>query len=486
MRPGKSGFLLLSMGYQRYAKAGLWLTAAGIGAGLFAASKRAGARRKRRDLNGAKILIAGGSRGLGLALARELGQRGARLALSSRDAAELEEAKKSLAENGIDAHLLPSDVASKSDAEAMVRQAAEALGGIDILINNAGKIAVGPFESLTQADFEDAMNLMFWAPVNLTYAALPHLLSSDVGQIVNITSVGGRVSVPHLLPYCCAKFALVGFSTGLGVELKPKGIEVITVVPGLMRTGSYLNAEFKGKAKNEFTWFGLLGNLPGFSVSAGHAAREIKHAMETGKRVCTISLPAEILIALETLAPNFNRRAMEQVNDAVSATALTRTYGDGGSAVHALRGVSLEVPQGQFAAVMGPSGSGKSTLMHLLAGLDTPDAGAVHIAGQDVTRMSDRELTRLRRKHIGFVFQSFNLLPTLSAEENVLLPLAIAGRKPEPHVVDALLERMGLAERRDHKPAQLSGGQQQRVAVARALICTPTVLFADEPTGNLD
>jgi putative ABC transport system ATP-binding protein len=171
---------------------------------------------------------------------------------------------------------------------------------------------------------------------------------------------------------------------------------------------------------------------------------------------------------------------------AVTATALTRTYGEGGSAVRALRGVSIEVPPGQFTAVMGPSGSGKSTLLHLLAGLDTPDAGAVHIAGVDITRMSDRELTRLRRKHIGFVFQSFNLLPTLSAEENVLLPLAIAGRKPEREVVDALMEKMGLAERRDHKPAQLSGGEQQRVAVARALIGSPTVLFADEPTGNLD
>src|SRR4051794_32133082 len=175
-----------------------------------------------------------------------------------------------------------------------------------------------------------------------------------------------------------------------------------------------------------------------------------------------------------------------ELRNAVTATSLTRTYGEGGSAVHALRGVSIEVPRGQFTAVMGPSGSGKSTLMHLLAGLDTPDAGTVHIAGQDVTRMSDRELTRLRRKHIGFVFQSFNLLPTLSAEENVLLPLAIAGRRPEREVVDALMEKMGLAERRDHKPAQLSGGQQQRVAVARALIGTPTVLFADEPTGNLD
>jgi putative ABC transport system ATP-binding protein len=171
---------------------------------------------------------------------------------------------------------------------------------------------------------------------------------------------------------------------------------------------------------------------------------------------------------------------------AVAATALTRTYGAGDSAVHALRGVSLEVPAGQFTAVMGPSGSGKSTLMHLLAGLDAPDAGSVHIAGRDITRMSDRELTKLRRTHIGFVFQSFNLLPTLTAEENVALPLSIAGRKPDRAALDALLERMGLAERRGHRPAQLSGGQQQRVAVARALIAQPTVLFADEPTGNLD
>src|SRR3954452_11843843 len=178
--------------------------------------------------------------------------------------------------------------------------------------------------------------------------------------------------------------------------------------------------------------------------------------------------------------------APAELQNAVTASSLTRTYGEGGSAVHALRGVSIEVPQGQFTAVMGSSGSGKSTLMHLLAGLDTPDAGAVHIAGVDITRISDRELTRLRREHIGFVFQSSNLLPTLSAEENVLLPLAIAGRRPERDLVDALMEKIGLAERRDHKPAQLSGGQQQRVAVARALIGSPTVLFADEPTGNLD
>jgi putative ABC transport system ATP-binding protein len=171
---------------------------------------------------------------------------------------------------------------------------------------------------------------------------------------------------------------------------------------------------------------------------------------------------------------------------AVSATALTRSYGEGDSAVHALRGVSIEVPGGQFTAVMGPSGSGKSTLMHLLAGLDVPSAGKVCIDGQDITTMSDRQLTRLRRKHIGFIFQSFNLLPTLSAEENIVLPLAIAGRRPEEDTLENLLARVGLLDRRDHKPAQLSGGQQQRVAVARALITSPTVLFADEPTGNLD
>lgn len=171
---------------------------------------------------------------------------------------------------------------------------------------------------------------------------------------------------------------------------------------------------------------------------------------------------------------------------AVSATALTRSYGEGDSAVHALRGVSLEVPTGQFTAVMGPSGSGKSTLMHLMAGLDVPSAGTVCIDGQDITRMSDRQLTRLRRKHIGFIFQSFNLLPTLSAEENIVLPLAIAGRRPDEQTLETLLGRVGLLDRRDHKPAQLSGGQQQRVAVARALITSPTVLFADEPTGNLD
>ena len=171
---------------------------------------------------------------------------------------------------------------------------------------------------------------------------------------------------------------------------------------------------------------------------------------------------------------------------AVAATAVSRRYGDGESAVDALRGVTLEVPAGQFTAVMGPSGSGKSTLMHLLAGLDTPSTGTVEIGGEDITKMNDKQLTKLRRRHIGFVFQSFNLLPTLTAEENILLPLSIAGRKPDKADLEALIARVGLDERRGHRPSQLSGGQQQRVAIARALISRPTVLFGDEPTGNLD
>jgi putative ABC transport system ATP-binding protein len=171
---------------------------------------------------------------------------------------------------------------------------------------------------------------------------------------------------------------------------------------------------------------------------------------------------------------------------AVAAHNLTRRYGDGDSVVEAVRDVSLAIPSGEFTAIMGPSGSGKSTLMHLLAGLDQPTEGTVEIAGEDITTMGDKQLTLLRRKHIGFVFQAFNLVPTLNAEENITLPLSIAGRKIDHALVDSVITRVGLDERRSHRPAEMSGGQQQRVAVARALVAEPTVLFADEPTGNLD
>jgi putative ABC transport system ATP-binding protein len=170
----------------------------------------------------------------------------------------------------------------------------------------------------------------------------------------------------------------------------------------------------------------------------------------------------------------------------VHAHDVTRRYGSGDTAVEALRGVSLDVPRGRLTAVMGPSGSGKSTLMHILAGLDRPTSGEVTVAGEDITRMNDTDLTKLRRTHIGFVFQFFNLLPMLTAEENVLLPLSIAGVKPDRAWVDDLMHKTGLVDRLTHRPAELSGGQQQRVAIARALVSRPTVIFADEPTGNLD
>jgi putative ABC transport system ATP-binding protein len=170
----------------------------------------------------------------------------------------------------------------------------------------------------------------------------------------------------------------------------------------------------------------------------------------------------------------------------VSAGDVTRRYGEGDTAVDALRGVSLDVMPGELVAVMGPSGSGKSTLMHILAALDYPTSGQVLIAGQDVGPMKDNEVTMLRRKHIGFVFQFFNLLPMLTAEENVVLPLSIAGEKPEKAFLEDLLKRVGLTDRRSHRPAELSGGQQQRVAIARSLVSRPSIVLADEPTGNLD
>ena len=170
----------------------------------------------------------------------------------------------------------------------------------------------------------------------------------------------------------------------------------------------------------------------------------------------------------------------------VSTAELHRTYGEGEAAVHALQGITIGFPAGEFTAIMGPSGSGKSTLMHILAGLDQPSSGEVTVAGIVVGGLDDTALTQLRRDHIGFIFQFFNLLPMLTAEENIVLPLELAGRKVEKEWIDEVIGKLGLDDRRKHRPSELSGGQQQRVAIARALISKPTVIFADEPTGNLD
>ena len=170
----------------------------------------------------------------------------------------------------------------------------------------------------------------------------------------------------------------------------------------------------------------------------------------------------------------------------VSSRNLQRRYGEGAAAVDALRGVSADFTEGRFTAIMGPSGSGKSTLMNILAGLDRPTAGTVTLDGNEITNLDDGKLTQLRRDKLGFIFQFFNLLPVLTAEENIVLPLSIAGRDPDHEWVDQLIDTIGLDDRRTHRPSQLSGGQQQRVAIARALVSKPAVIFADEPTGNLD
>jgi putative ABC transport system ATP-binding protein len=215
------------------------------------------------------------------------------------------------------------------------------------------------------------------------------------------------------------------------------------------------------------------------SLRATLLATELKSEREASEM--SAALPIETAAVLSDA-----RVLLDRTEPIVAARDITRRYGSGDTAVDALRGVSLDVDAGELLAVMGPSGSGKSTLMHILAGLDQPSSGWVEIVGRDITKMSDNELTKLRRAHIGFVFQFFNLLPMLTAEENATLPLRIAGAKVDGAWLQEVLDQVGLTERRTHRPAQLSGGQQQRVAIARALLSRPSVLFADEPTGNLD
>ena len=283
--------------------------AAGV---IFAAAKLLGKRRPL-DLRGKVVLITG-SRGLGLAIAQELGRKGARIALCARDSQELNRACDMLGRELIEAAPFSADITRESAIAPLVAGVIERFGRIDILVNNAGAIAIGPFDSFKRADFEYAMNLMFWAGVNLTFAVLPHMRERRYGIIVNITSIGGRISVPHLLPYSCAKFAFVGFSNGLATELRSQGVHVLTVVPGLMRTGSYLNVAFKGNARREFAWFALSGNLPGLSVAATYAAKKISRAVEQQRYNCTISLPAKMAIVCDALFPEMTRAALELVN----------------------------------------------------------------------------------------------------------------------------------------------------------------------------
>lgn len=286
--------------------------AAVAGAGYFALSRLT--RRAPVDLHGKTVLITGGSRGLGLQLAREFGSQGAAVAICARDAAELDAARQDLTARGIRTHTVVCDVTQQEQVRLMVGEVEAQLGPLDFLVNNAGLIQVGPFSEMTVADFERTMNVIFWGTLYTTFAVLPGMRRRRAGHIVNITSIGGKVSVPHLLPYSCAKFAAVAFSEGLRTELAPERIRVTTIVPGLMRTGSHLQAEFKGQHAQEYAWFAAGAASSLVSIDAQRAARSIVRAAVRGDREKILSAPAGVLARLHPLFPEFSTALLSLVN----------------------------------------------------------------------------------------------------------------------------------------------------------------------------
>lgn len=270
-------------------------------------------RRRKFSLDGKVVVITGGSRGLGLAMARELASQGARLALIARDEAELERAAIELRAGGTEVSIWPLDLMRKG-SEEVVAQITEHHGGFDVLINNAGEIVVGPFETFTEADFERSIDVHLMAPLRLTQAVLPIFKRQGSGRIVNISSIGGKIAVPHLSAYCAGKFALVGLSGTLRAELAKDDIVVTTVCPGLMRTGSHWNAKFKGEREGEFAWFAHGASMPFVSMDAQRAARQIITAMRRGNAEVVISLQAQMAVVSQAIAPAVVAAAEAMVN----------------------------------------------------------------------------------------------------------------------------------------------------------------------------
>ena len=289
--------------------------AIGLGACLAGYGLSRLAKPKSEDLRSQVALITGGSKGLGLALAEQLLDRGCHLALSARSEEELRRAEEHLAQRPSTntRGTVATFVCDSTDPEAIEKLHAgviQRFDQIDILINNAGLIEVAPVEALRLEDFERAMNLMFYGHLRLTLAVLPKMMERQAGHIVNVSSIGGVVSVPHLLPYCSAKFALTGLSEGLSVELKKKNVHVLTVIPGLMRTGSHVNAEFKGDVSKEYRWFALGATMPGIAQDARIAAERIISALRMGKDQCITSMPAQILSLMHGTAPATTRQIL--------------------------------------------------------------------------------------------------------------------------------------------------------------------------------
>jgi len=272
------------------------------------------ALKPRYDFRNRTVLITGGSRGLGLILARQLAAAGARLGLIARDQDELDAAAFELRSHGTRVSVTAGDLKDRAAIRRFVGESRSALGPIDVLINDAGIICVGPLEETTEEDFEVAMRTHFWASLYTTLEVLPEMKARRQGRIVNITSIGGKIAVPHMLPYVASKFAAVGLSEGLRAELAKDGIVVTTVCPGLMRTGSHVNAEFKGRNDQEYAWFALGNAVPGLSMSADRAARQIIAACARGDAELVLTLPARLAVALEGLCPNLVSNVMALVN----------------------------------------------------------------------------------------------------------------------------------------------------------------------------
>ncbi|MHA3769981.1 SDR family NAD(P)-dependent oxidoreductase [Verrucomicrobiota bacterium sgz303538] len=298
-----------------------WTLAFGVVAAAYATTKLLQSRFSFRDR---VVVITGGSRGLGLALARHYAEEGANLVLLARSKVELDRAEVDLRDHGHGAlMLIPCDIRNEQQVREAIDAAVESFGRIDVLINNAGEIMVGPLQTMTREDWTDCMDLHFWASLYAIEAVLPHM-PRGTGRIVNISSFGGKIAVPHMAPYCASKFALAGLSDAVRAELAREGISVTTVYPGLMRTGSHLNAMFKGDYKKEFTWFSAGAGSPLNAKNAIRAAREIVEACRRGDSELTITLQARMAVIAQALFPNLFARAVAQVNRLLPQSTVSR------------------------------------------------------------------------------------------------------------------------------------------------------------------
>lgn len=287
---------------------------AAAGAAAFFLSRALVRRARRFDFQGRNILITGGSRGLGLVMARQLVQQGARVAICARDANELDHAQNELSQIPGNVLGLTCDVTDRDSVEQTVQAVRDQWGSVDVLINNAGIIQVGPEEDMVQKDYEEAMKVHYWGPLYAILAVLPEMRRRGEGRIVNVSSIGGLISVPHLLPYSGSKFALVGLSEGFRAALLNEGIYVTTVCPGLMRTGSAVNAWFKGQNEEEAAWFTLSSSAPLATISAERAAAQILKACRDGRAHIVLSLPAKIVALIHGVAPGMTSDVLGLIN----------------------------------------------------------------------------------------------------------------------------------------------------------------------------